>query len=70
MDKRFLLVNLKTGLMDGIYKSKDGALQSFEYFKSTGEPGWILTEVLESGDQSLAIPDNLFHRTADVARNS
>jgi len=61
----WLLINMKTGLMDGIYLSEDMALSSLEYFLiDRQEPDWVLTRIVDPKGP-FNLPDHLFHATAN-----
>lgn len=69
MRKRFLLVNLKTGTMDGFYDSHESAKSGLKEFKRRKEFSWVVTEILDEDRNSLNLPDNLFHCTSGSVAN-
>lgn len=65
----YLLVNIKTGLMDGFYRRRSCAKEVMEYFESEGQSGWFIANVILDPKRPIRIPENLFHRTAGIVAN-
>jgi len=66
----FLLVNLRTGVMDGFYSHRSGAQESLDFFeKELKATGWVLTEILGKDQGKINLPNNLFHATAGSIAN-
>lgn len=68
----YLVIDLKTGALDGFYFNKKDAESVVSRFEKRYPKGmWVLTEILKSGKNSEGktyyIPENMFHteRLAD-----
>ncbi len=61
LDKKFLLVDLNTGALDGFYSFKPHR-DSIEYLNDK-YPGtnWVITEIIDQGEKQLLLPDSTFH---------
>lgn len=68
---RYLLVNMRTGLMDGFYTTQDSAQEVLDWFNSECKHNkeWLLTLVPKEQGDKFGIPNNLFHRTAGSVAN-
>ncbi len=63
-DKRFLIVDLVTGALDGFYNSKPER-GMIEYLNDKyPQTNWIITEIVDEGEKKLSLPDSTFHCNA------
>lgn len=64
MKDHYLLVNLKTGQMDGFYTSKGMAEEVCDIFNEVKGDNWVLTSIEPKYAGKHSLPDNLFHGTS------
>jgi hypothetical protein len=67
---KFLLIDMRTGLMDGLYATRESCLEAIETLEERYETSfWRIFEMIEDGREfgGTFPPDHLFHHFVEQA---
>ena len=57
----YIIIDMNSGLMDGIYMYREDAVQMLEYHRSREPNGqWVMAEVSHDTNGTYGIPDKVF----------
>jgi len=67
---KFLLIDMRTGLMDGLYATRESCLEAIETLEERYETSfWRIFEMIDDGREFVGTfpPDHLFHHFVEEA---